>query len=250
MSVLPCLEAGPQREESLRRAQETLVSGGLVVLPTDTVYGIAADAFDPAAVAALLAAKGRGRQSPPPVLVSSPEMLDVLAIDVPHAARALAAAFWPGALTLVLRAQPTLAWDLGETSGTVALRMPDDPIALDLLRRTGPLAVSSANRTSVPPATTVEQARGQLGARVAVYLDGGDARGGVASTIVDATGPRLAVLREGAISLERLGEVVPHLRPVPEPAPDGEPARDGDAAPDGDAAAAAAAASQEPGPPS
>lgn len=212
MTFLPCTQQ--QRAASIAEAASVLSSGGLVVLPTDTVYGIAADAFDADAVAALLAAKGRGRQMPPPVLVASAAMLDVLAVGVPPAARALAEAFWPGALTIIVRAQPTLTWDLGETAGTVALRMPDHEVALDLLRATGPLAVSSANRTGQPAATSAVAAQEQLGARVARYLDDGEAPGDQASTIVDATTAQLTVVRDGAISREQLGAVVPHLRPV------------------------------------
>lgn len=191
----------------LDEAVHVVGRGGLVVLPTDTVYGLGADAFSPQAVAALLAAKGRGRQMPPPVLIAGLGTLDGLALDVPTAARALAAAFWPGALTLVVRAQPSLAWDLGETGGTVALRVPDHPVAIELLARTGPLAVSSANRTGMPAATTAEQAAEQLGDAVELYLDAGAAPGGVASTIVDATGGPLRVLRAGAIDLAALNRV-------------------------------------------
>lgn len=198
-------------------AVHTLARGGLVVLPTDTVYGIAADAFVPSAVQALLDAKGRGRQMPPPVLIADLSTLDGLATAVPDAARALADAFWPGGLTLVLPAQPSLAWDLGDTGGTVALRVPDHPVALALLRRTGPLAVSSANRHSGAAAVTVAQAREQLGDAVAVYLDGGDAPGQVASTIVDATAGRLRVLRAGALTVSRLREVAPVDGPDHEP---------------------------------
>ncbi|GIG30248.1 L-threonylcarbamoyladenylate synthase [Cellulomonas marina] len=194
---------------ALDDAVQTLARGELVVLPTDTVYGIAADAFTPPAVQALLDAKGRGRQMPPPVLVGSLPVLDGLATAVPDGARALAEAFWPGGLTLILAAQPSLAWDLGETHGTVALRMPDHPAALALLRRTGPLAVSSANRTGQPAGTTAAEAREQLGDSVRVYLEAGAAPGGVASTIVDATGPVLRVVREGALGLEALRAVTP-----------------------------------------
>lgn len=190
-------------------AVHTVARGGLVVLPTDTVYGIGADAFTPPAVAALLAAKGRGRQMPPPVLMPDVRTLDGLATSVPDAVRDLAAAFWPGALTLILRAQPSLAWDLGETRGTVALRVPDHPVALALLSRTGPMAVSSANRTGQPSALEVSEAHEQLGDRVQVYLDGGRTPGQVASTIVDATGEDLRVVRQGAISLEQLRAVAP-----------------------------------------
>ncbi|ARU50452.1 tRNA threonylcarbamoyl adenosine modification protein (Sua5/YciO/YrdC/YwlC family) [Cellulosimicrobium cellulans] len=203
-------------------AVNAISRGGLVVLPTDTVYGIGADAFDAEAVAALLAAKGRGRQMPPPVLVPDARTLDGLATDVPDAARRLVEAFWPGGFTIILRAQPSLAWDLGETHGTVALRMPDHPAALALLRRTGPLAVSSANATGRPAALDVEDAREQLGDPVAVYLDGGTAPGGVASTIVDATSDTLRVVRQGAVTLDRLREVADVAGP--DDAPDDPPA--------------------------
>ena len=207
---------------SIDEAVNAVSRGGLVVLPTDTVYGIGADAFDAEAVTALLAAKGRGRQMPPPVLVPDLRTLDGLATDVPDDARALVEAFWPGGFTIILTAQPSLAWDLGETHGTVALRMPDHPAALALLRRTGPLAVSSANSTGLPAALEVADAQVQLRESVAVYLDGGTAPGGVASTIVDATGPHLRVVREGAVSLERLREVAPVLGVGEEPAAEAE----------------------------
>jgi len=194
---------GPALDEAVNAVQR----GALVVLPTDTVYGVGADAFDPEAVAALLAAKGRGRHQPPPVLVGGLRTLDGLARDVSAEARALAARFWPGGLTIILDAQPSLAWDLGDTHGTVALRQPDHPAALALLQRTGPLAVSSANLSGRPPATTAAEAHEQLGTAVAVYLDGGTAPGGVASTIVDATSGRLRLVRSGAIPIEALREV-------------------------------------------
>lgn len=208
---------GPAIDEAVN----AISRGGLVVLPTDTVYGIGADAFDRAAVAALLAAKGRGRQMPPPVLVGDVATLDGLATDVPDDARRLAEAFWPGGLTVILRAQPSLQWDLGDTGGTVALRMPDHPAALALLKRTGPLAVSSANKSGSPAAADVADAENQLGAAVAVYLDGGRAPGGVASTIVDATGTTLRIVRAGAVPLEALREVAdvegPQVSPEDDP---------------------------------
>jgi tRNA threonylcarbamoyl adenosine modification protein (Sua5/YciO/YrdC/YwlC family) len=202
---------GPGIDEAVR----TISRGGLVVLPTDTVYGIGADAFTAPAVAALLAAKGRGRQAPPPVLVQDARTLDGLATDVPDAVRALVDAFWPGGLTVILRAQPSLAWDLGETHGTVALRMPDHPAALAVLRRTGPLAVSSANRTGRPAALTAQDAADDLGDSVRVYLDAGRAPGGVASTIVDATGDGLRLVRAGAVDLADLRAVAPVAAPEP-----------------------------------
>jgi tRNA threonylcarbamoyl adenosine modification protein (Sua5/YciO/YrdC/YwlC family) len=215
---------GPAIDEAVHAIER----GGLVVLPTDTVYGLGADAFTPEAVASLLAAKGRGRQMPPPVLVPDVRTLDGLATDVPDDARALVDAFWPGGFTVVLTAQPSLMWDLGETNGTVALRMPDHPATLALLRRTGPLAVSSANLTGQPAAMRAIDARDQLGDAVAVYLDGGTAMGGVASTIVDATGPRLRVLRQGAVSLDALRAIVPSVLAIGDPDPDARTAVDSD----------------------
>src|SRR4051812_10346443 len=171
----------------MRLARQAIGRGELVVMPTDTVYGVAADAFTPAAVTRLLEAKGRDRTAPPPVLVPGIPTLDALAEVVPDEVRALVAEFWPGGLTVVVRARRTLDWDLGETRGTVALRMPADKIALELLAETGPLAVSSANKTGEPAATTAAAAEQMLGDAVAVYLEAGPA-GEVGSTIVDATG--------------------------------------------------------------
>ncbi|HVM27215.1 MAG TPA: L-threonylcarbamoyladenylate synthase [Mycobacteriales bacterium] len=204
-------------------AVTALRRGELVVLPTDTVYGIAADAFSPAAVGRLLETKGRGRDMPVPVLVGAWRTIDGLAETVTPVARRLVEAFWPGPLTLVVRAAPSLVWDLGETRGTVAVRMPLHPVALGVLEQTGPLAVSSANRTGLPPATDAAEAARQLGTAVQVYLDGGASGDPVPSTIVDLTGDVPRVLRAGAVSLEQLREVAPDVRsdgpPPVEPAP-------------------------------
>ncbi len=200
-----------EREAGIANAALAVQRGQLVVLPTDTVYGVGADAFSPAAVRRLLEAKGRGRDMPPPVLVSAPTTLDALAVGVPAYARALVEQLWPGPLTVVCRQQPTLQWDLGETRGTVAVRMPDHEVALELLARTGPLAVSSANKSGMPAATDADAAEDMLGDRVEVLLDGGVSPGGEASTIVDVTGGTGRVLRLGALSLARLNEVVEPL---------------------------------------
>lgn len=198
-------------EAGVDAAVAAIRRGELVVLPTDTVYGIAADAFSPDAVGRLLEAKGRGREMPTPVLVPAIRTLDGLVDIVPAAARALAEAFWPGPLTMVVMHAATLAWDLGETKGTVALRMPLDPVALAVLEQTGPLAVSSANRSGLPPATEAAEAARQLGTAVAVYLDGGSSGEPVASTILDLTGVVPRVLREGGVSLKEILEVIPDL---------------------------------------
>jgi tRNA threonylcarbamoyl adenosine modification protein (Sua5/YciO/YrdC/YwlC family) len=182
-------------------------------MPTDTVYGVAADAFSPEAVQLLLEAKGRGRQSPPPVLMSKAETMDGLAQNIPNEVRALAKKFWPGGLTIVLEAQPSLSWDLGDTNGTVAVRVPNHPVALELLADTGPLAVSSANLTGHPAATTAANAHDQLGARVEVYLDAGDSPEGLASTIIDATALSrgtggVRILREGVVTAAQLRKIL------------------------------------------
>lgn len=237
-SVYDCRDAD-QVLTGMRRARQAIGHGELIVLPTDTVYGVGADAFNPAAVQRLLDAKGRGRQQPPPVLVGSLAALTALVETVPEPVQRLVAEFWPGGLTIVLPAQPSLVWDLGETHGTVAVRMPDHRVALELLEETGPLAVSSANRTGEPAAVEVDAAERMLGDSVAVYLDHGPATTGIASTIVDATGlvriggqgstvqdgtaqdgtaqagtaqaGTVRVLREGAISRAELARVLGDL---------------------------------------
>jgi tRNA threonylcarbamoyl adenosine modification protein (Sua5/YciO/YrdC/YwlC family) len=199
------------REIALDSAATAVRSGELVVLPTDTVYGIGADAFDSSAVNALLAAKGRGRDMPVPVLIGSWSTLDGLVSGVPKRTRKLIEAFWPGGLTLVVEHAPSLSWDLGDARGTVAVRMPLHPVAIELLEMTGPMAVSSANRSGQPAATTVGEAKVQLGDSVSIYLDGGPVEIGVASSIVDVTGEVPVLLREGALSLQTLREVVPEI---------------------------------------
>jgi tRNA threonylcarbamoyl adenosine modification protein (Sua5/YciO/YrdC/YwlC family) len=204
------------RRDGVGKAVEAVRAGEIVVLPTDTVYGVGADAFSAEAVASLLAAKGRGREMPPPVLVPSVRTVDGLATDVPAWARDLIAEFWPGPLTLVFKAQSSLMWDLGETNGTVALRMPKDDIALAVLTEVGPMAVTSANLTGQPPATTATDAASQLGAAVSVYLDGGPTTSTEVSTIVDCTGEELVVLRTGALTEDQLRAAL-EPRPADEP---------------------------------
>ena len=197
-----------QRTEGLTAAARAVRAGRLVVLPTDTVYGIGCDAFSAAAVRNLLAAKKRGPDMPVPVLVGSWSTIDGLVLGVPKAARELIEAFWPGGLSLVLPHAPSLQWDLGATKGTVMLRMPLHPVALELLRDVGPMAVSSANVSGSPPASSAAQAQEQLGETVAVYLDGGPSGEPVASTVIDLTGDEPRVLREGAVSSAAVAEVI------------------------------------------
>jgi L-threonylcarbamoyladenylate synthase len=202
-----CSEPG-QRSHAITSAAAAVKNGGLVVMPTDTVYGVGADAFSSTAVAALLAAKGRGRDMPVPVLVGSWRTIDGLALSVSTSMRNLIRAFWPGALSLVVRQAPSVQWDLGDARGTVMLRMPLHPVALELLREVGPMAVSSANISGRPPAVDAESARDQLGDLVDVYLDGGPSERQAASTILDLTAPEPRILRSGPVSAERIAEVL------------------------------------------
>lgn len=219
-SVYDCRDAD-QLLAGLRHARQAIARGELVVVPTDTVYGLAADAFSPAAVQRLLDAKGRGRAQPPPVLVSGRPMLTALVEEVPEPVERLVAEFWPGGLTIVLPAQPSLSWDLGDTQGTVAVRMPDRKATLELITDTGPLAVSSANLTGRAAAVSSIDAEAMLGDSVSVYLDDGPCDSGIASTIIDATSlvlrgsdpasARVRILRDGAIAREDLARVLGDL---------------------------------------
>ena len=197
------------RDKGIEAAVSAVQRGDLIVMPTDTVYGLGADAFKSWAVSALLNAKGR--RNPPPVLVGSKNTLDGLVFGLPQVARDLVDAFWPGALTIVVEHAPSLQWDLGGGDGTVAVRMPLHPIALEVLRETGPMAVSSANKQGQPAAETAAEARDQLGYSVSVYLEGGPCPEPVASTIISVTNSEHRVLRAGAIPIEKLREVVPSL---------------------------------------
>jgi len=211
MSTTYLTSTEEEREAAIEAAAVAVQRGGLVVLPTDTVYGIGADAFDHAAVQALLDAKDRGREMPPPVLISAATTLAALATNVQSYVEALTEAFWPGPLTLVCEQQPSLTWDLGETRGTVAIRMPDHEVALALLERTGPLAVSSANLSGLPAATEAAAAQGMLGESVEVVLDGGPSPKGEASTILDVRASQPRLLRLGAVSVAELNDVIQPL---------------------------------------
>ncbi|TMR21788.1 threonylcarbamoyl-AMP synthase [Nonomuraea turkmeniaca] len=200
-----------QRADGLQEAAAAVRRGELVVLPTDTVYGIGADAFTPAAVTALLDAKGRGRDMPPPVLVGTVRAATALIDDMGAYGQDLIDAFWPGPLTLVCKANRALSWDLGDTKGTVAVRMPLDSVALELLKETGPMAVSSANRSGAPAATTAAEAEEQLGDAVAVYLDGGKTTDNTPSTILDLTTAVPRMLRRGAIPVEKLRGIIGYV---------------------------------------
>jgi L-threonylcarbamoyladenylate synthase len=213
--VFDCTTDDPEQlATAVEEAGAAIERGECIVLPTDTVYGIGADAFSSSAVQALLDAKVRGRDMPPPVLIGEPSLIRALATDVPEQAKNLVARHWPGPLTVICKMQPSLQMDLGETDGTIALRVPDHHLARDILRRTGPIAVSSANISGLPAAVTCQQAVDQLGESVAIYLDGGTSGGADAapSTIVDFTRHEYGeVLRRGALSVDLLRETLPDL---------------------------------------
>jgi L-threonylcarbamoyladenylate synthase len=200
-----------ERDRGIAAAVEAVKSGELVVLPTDTVYGVGADAFTPHAVNSLQNARGADRRVPPPVLVGSRHTLDGLVYSLPKAARELADAFWPGALTILVEHSPSLQWDLGDTGGVVAVRMPLHPVALEVLREVGPMAVTTANKIGQPSPGTAEEARDQLEYAVRIYLEAGQAVDPAPSTIVDVTGDVPRVLRDGAIPFEKLRDVVPDI---------------------------------------
>ncbi|KDA04824.1 translation factor SUA5 [Microbacterium sp. CH12i] len=238
-SVFDCSDEA-QLLAGMRHARQAIARGGLIVMPTDTVYGLAADAFTPSAVQRLLDAKGRGRNQPPPVLVAGQSALAALVEEIPDPVQRLVDEFWPGGLTIVLPAQASLSWDLGDTLGTVAVRMPNQRVALELLEETGPLAVSSANLTGKDAAISVKDAERMLGDSVSVYLDGGMSKTGIASTIIDATSfvrrgsdagePRIRLLRDGAVTRRQLESVLGDLlEPERTPADFVDPATDGSA---------------------
>jgi len=202
-----------ERSRGLEAATSAVRRGDLVVLPTDTVYGVGCDAFSAAGVTRLLEAKRRGRDLPLPVLVGRPQTLEGLAYGLSKAARDLVEAFWPGPLTVVVRAQPSLAWDLGDANGTVALRMPLHPVAIELLVATGPMAVTSANVAGAAPPTDYLGAEEQLADSVAIYLDAGTLPDSAPSTILDLTGPVPRLLRAGAFDLDTLRTVCPEIVP-------------------------------------
>lgn len=208
MSTTYSCDDSNQRNAGISAAVEAARAGELVVMPTDTLYGLGCNAFDNDAVARLLEAKQRGRDMPIAVLVGSWATVQGLVREFPEQTKTLIEAFWPGGLSLIVPQAPSLPWDLGDTRGTVMLRMPLHPVAISLLQEVGPMAVSSANISGQKPPKSVFEAEKQLGRNVAVYLDDGDSPVGQASTIVDLSGSHPVVLREGAISTDRIAEVL------------------------------------------
>jgi L-threonylcarbamoyladenylate synthase len=209
-SRVDCTELAGRRR-GIERACSAIAQGGLVVFPVDSAYGLGCDAFSRNGTERLRALKGHGRHQPPPVLIGHPRTLDGITTALSDAARALTGAFWPGPLTLLCRTQPTLGWDLGDDGGTVAVRMPLHPLALELLARTGPLAVTGAGAAGQPPPQTCAEVREAFGDDVEVYLDAGHLNRPEPSSIVDVTSVVPRLLRPGAVDVAQLRAVVPEL---------------------------------------
>lgn len=200
-----------QRSQGVLAARGALRRAELVVFPTETVYGLAADAFSPDGVTRLREVQERARDVPVPVLIGRPGTVDGLVLTLGADGRRLVEAFWPGPLTVIARAHPSLQWNLGDGGATVSVRMPLHPLALELLRDTGPLAVTSAARAGMPAARSAAEAMEQFGDDVTVYLDGGELPAGDPSSVIDVSGGTARVLREGAFSIDVLREVAPEL---------------------------------------
>ena len=198
-------------QSSLNRAAELLCAGQLVAFPTDTVYGVGAPVFDAEAVASIYIAKERPPGKAIPVLIADVFDLSRIALSVPDAARALMARFWPGGLTLVLPKRPEVP-EIVSRDETVAVRIPDLDLTRTLMRLTGPIAATSANRSEQPSPVTAADVMTQLGGRIAAVLDGGACPGGVPSTVVDCVAWPPRVLRQGALTAAVLRGVVPDLR--------------------------------------
>jgi L-threonylcarbamoyladenylate synthase len=185
------------------RALDILNAGGLVAFPTDTVYGVGALAFDGKAVESIYIAKDRPIEKAIPILIGDAADMDKVAMDIPDHARRLATRFWPGPLTVLVPKRPTLPEAVSATA-TVGVRVPDHEAARALLRRAGPMAVTSANISGEASPTTAEEVFTQLNGRIELIIDGGKTPGGVPSTLVDCTGDEIKILRQGPIGLDQL----------------------------------------------
>lgn len=197
-----------ERNRGLVAAKAALTRGECVVMPTDTGYGLAANPFVPSGLDSLFKAKQRDRGMPVPVFVANLDAALALSYNLSEKGKLLMAKFWPGALTVIVKAHPTLKWDLADPENTIALRIPLNRTALELLTQTGPLGVTTANVSDRPAATDVESAKEQFGSLVSVYLDAGISVGNQPSTIIDATKDHLRLVRAGALSVSEIVEVI------------------------------------------
>jgi L-threonylcarbamoyladenylate synthase len=192
---------------AIPHALDTLRHGGIIAFPTDTVYGLAAIAFDTSAIGRLYRVKSRSQEKAIAILIAAPSQLSEVAASVPPAAQRLAEACWPGALTLILPRAPRLP-DTLSAAPTIGVRIPDHPVALALLAAAGPLAVTSANLSGGANTSTAAEVRAQLGGKIHLILDGGRTPGGVPSTVVDCTSPTPKILREGPVTAHQIRKIV------------------------------------------
>jgi L-threonylcarbamoyladenylate synthase len=193
--------------QAIPTAVDIINNQGLITFPTDTIYGLAGDPFNAAAIQKIFLAKARPEEKALPVLIGNASQLDSLVLFISERVKRIADAFWPGALTLILPKHPNLPDELSPYS-TVGVRMPDLPFTLELLRQTGPLAATSANISGGADPLTAEDVQSQLGGRVDLILDGGVTPGGTASTVLDATGTNLKILRQGPIALSEIQAIL------------------------------------------
>lgn len=198
--VIPC-----SNPNAIPKALKVIQDGGGVAFPTDTVYGVGVLAFDPEAVRKLFLIKERNQKKAIPILVNSLDDVELVAEIFPASAQKITERFWPGPLTLVLNRHARVP-EIISPDPTIGVRMPDNPIALELLAAAGPLAVSSANLSGAGSSSTAQEVEEQLGGRVSLILDGGRTHGGVPSTVVDCTGSELKIIRSGPIRLNDLND--------------------------------------------
>ncbi|MFW5690969.1 MAG: L-threonylcarbamoyladenylate synthase [Chloroflexota bacterium] len=202
--------------ENIRVAAAALRAGQLVAFPTETVYGLGANALDQDAIQRIYDAKQRPANDPIIAHITQHSQLDALAVDVPQAAYALAAAFWPGPLTLVLRRAPSIPANIATGRQTIAVRMPANPVAYALIEAAGvPVAAPSANTFTRPSATTAEHVLHDLGGRVEIVLDGGPTHIGLESTVIDMTGAVPVVLRPGGVTMDDIQSIIPEAAYAP-----------------------------------
>ncbi|OGO17155.1 MAG: threonylcarbamoyl-AMP synthase [Chloroflexi bacterium RBG_16_48_8] len=194
--------------QSIARAMDVLNKGGLVAFPTDTVYGVGALAFEERSIRRLYEAKTRNNELPLPILISGPEQLELVTINLTDVARILAHQFWPGPITLIVERHPRLPQDMSGTS-TVGVRVPDHRFSQRLFAAVGPMAVTSANLSGHVSSITPEEVLADLNGRIDLLVDGGPTPGQVPSTVVDCTGETPLILRKGPITEDQILSVLP-----------------------------------------
>jgi len=196
---------------TIPKALDILRSGGLVAFPTDTVYGLGSLAFDGKAVESIYTAKRRPIEKAIPILIGEIMDISMVALEFSRTTRLIASRFWPGPLTCVIPKKPSLPEAISATS-TIGVRIPDQVVARFLLRKAGPMAVTSANISDQPSPTTAEEVFAQLNGRIPLIIDGGKTPGGIPSTVAECTTDEIKIIREGPISKEEIQSVLRNPR--------------------------------------